>query len=244
MALFTVVLDIAILLFFLLSSAHGGAQAPTAREVGNSLRLSTGPELKQLLEQLDIPPEIADAYSSRNIHGFHWFYIKSGPGTALNVLALPCSSILGAPILLLERSDDHWHLRDHEGMDCHYDDSANVQLVSLTSSKQYDLLLQHDCQGRGTGYIEQHTRVLKVVGTRFKQVLDREDVVHVFPPGATGTFEESIFLPTSLNTLEQTREATTYDENEQPILSKLVITRRSFHWDGRRFVASPWQRLR
>jgi len=235
---------IAILLLFLLLSAHGGAQAPTAREVGNSLRLSTGPELRQLLEKLDLPPEIVDYYSSSYIIVFHWFYLNSLPGTSLNVLALPCSSILGAPILLLERSDNHWHLRDHEGMDCHYDDSANVQLVSLTSGKQYDLLLHHDCQGRGTRYIEQHTRVLQIVGTRFKQVLDREDVVHAFPPGATGTSEESTFLPTSLNTLEQTREATTYDENDQPILSKIVITRRSFHWDGRRFVASPWQRLR
>jgi hypothetical protein len=235
---------IAILLLFLLLSAYGGAQAPTAREVGNSLRLSTGLELKQLLEQLDIPPEIVDEYSSSDIVGFHWFYVNSRPGTSLNVLALPCTSVLGAPILLLERSENHWHLRDQEGMDCHYDDSANVQLVSLTSSKQYDLLLHHDCQGRGTGYIEQHTRLLRIVGTRFKQVLDREDVVHAFPPGATGTFEESTFLPTSLNTLEQTRETTTYDENDQPILSKMVITRRSFHWDGRRFVALPWQRLR
>jgi hypothetical protein len=129
-------------------------------------------------------------------------------------------------------------------MDCHYDDSASVQLTSLTSSNQYDMLLHHDCKGRGTGYVEQHTRVLQIVGTRFKQVLDQEDVVHAFPPGATGTFEESLFLPTSLNTLEQTREAANYDENDQPNMSKVVITRRSFRWDGRRFVASPWQRLR
>lgn len=235
---------IAIPLLLLMLSAHGGAQAPTAREVGDGLRLSTGPELRHLLEQLDIPPEIVDGYSSSGIVGFDWFYLNSRPGTSLNVLALPCSSTLGAPILLLERSDNHWHLRNQEGMDCHYDNSANVQLVSLTSSKQYDLLLHHDCQGRGTGYIEQHTRVLQIVGTRFKQVLDQEDVVHAFPPGGTGTFEESTFLPTSLNTLEQTREVTTYDENDQPILSKIVITRRTFHWDGRRFVASPWQRLR
>jgi len=157
---------------------------------------------------------------------------------------MPCSSILGAPILLLERLDNRWHLRDQEGMDCHYDDSASVQLTNLTSSKQYDLLLHHDCQGRGTGYVEQHTRVLQIVGTRFKQVLDRDDVVHAFPSGATGTFEESTFLPTSLNTLEQTREVAPYDKNDQPILLKLVTTRRSFHWDGHRFVASPWQRLR
>lgn len=205
---------------------------------------SAGPELKQLLEQLDLPPEIVDEYSSSHIIGFHWFYLNSRPGSSLNVLALPCNSILGAPILLLERSDDHWHLRDHEGMDCHYDDSANIQFASLTSSKQYDLLLHHDCQGRGTGYVEQHTRVLQIVGTRFKQVLNRQDVVHDFPPGGTGTFEESTFLPTLLNTLEQTREAGSYDRNDQPIMSKIVITRRSFHWDGRRFVASPWQRLR
>ncbi len=235
---------IAIFLLFLWLPASVLAQAPMAREVGNSLRTSTGTELKQLLEQLDLPPEIVDYYSSSDIIGFRWFYLNSRPGTSLNVLALPCSSILGAPILLLERSDNHWHLRDHEGMDCHYDDSANVQLVSLTSREQYDLLLHHDCRGRGTGYIEQHTRVLQIVGTRFKQVLDREDVVHAFPPGAIGTFQESTFLPTSLNTLEQTREATNYDENDQPILSEIAITRRSFHWDGRRFVASPWQRLR
>jgi hypothetical protein len=235
---------IAIFLLVLLLSAHGTAQTPTAREVGNSLRLSTGPELRRLLEQLDVPPAIVDWYSSGGIIGLHWFYLNSRPGASLNVLALPCSSILGAPILLLERSDNRWHLRDQEGMDCHYDDSANVQLVSLTSSRQYDLLLHHDCQARGTGYIEQHTRVLQIVGTRFKQALDREDVVHAFPPGATGTFEESTFLPTSLYTLEQTREATNYDENDQPILSRIVITCRSFRWDGRRFAASPWQRLR
>jgi hypothetical protein len=151
---------------------------------------------------------------------------------------------VGAPILLLERSDNHWHLRDQEGMDCHYDDSASVQPVSITSSKLYDLLLHHDCQGRGTGYVEQHTRVLKIVGTRFKQVLDRQDVVHAFPPKGAGTFEESTFLPTSLNILEQTREATTYDQYDQPIISRIAITRRTFRWDGHRFVASSWQRLR
>jgi hypothetical protein len=235
---------IASLLLFLLLPALIHAQAPTAPEVGNRLRTLKGSELKQLLEQLDLPPEIVEFYSSSDIIGFHWFYLNSRPSTSLNVLALPCTSTLGAPILLLERSDDRWHLRDQEGMDCHYDDSANAQLVSLTSSKQYDLLLHHDCKGRGTGYIEQHTRVLRIVNARFNQVLDLKDVVHAFPPGAMGTLEESTFLPTSLNTLEQTREATSYDANDQPILSKLVITRRYFHWNGRRFVVSPWQRLR
>jgi hypothetical protein len=235
---------IASLLLFLLFPTLVHAEAPTAREIGNRLKTSTGAELKQLLEQLDLPPEIVEFYSSSDIIGFHWFYLNSGPTTSLSVLALPCTSTLGAPILLLERSDDGWHLRDQEGMDCHYDDSANVKLVSLTSSKQYDLLLHHDCKGRGTGYVEQHTRVLRIVNTRFNQVLDQEDVVHAFPPGAIGTFEESTFLPTSLNTLEQTREATTYDQNDQPILSKLVITRRYFNWNGHRFIASPWQRLR
>jgi hypothetical protein len=235
---------IAILLLFLWLPANVPAQAPSASEVGDRFRTLTGPELKQLLEQLDLPPEIVDSYSSSDTVGFHWFYLNSRPGTSLNVLALPCSSILGAPILLLERSDDHWHLRDQDRMDCHYDESAKVQLTNLTSSRQYDLLLHHDCRGHGTGYVEQHTRVLQIVGTRLKQVLDREDVVHLFPPGSTGTFEESTFLPTSPYTLEQTHEAGSYDQNDQPILSKVVITRRSFHWNGRRFVASPWQRLR
>jgi hypothetical protein len=235
---------IAVFLLFLWLHANVLAQAPMAREVEDSLRTLTGTELKQLLVQLDLPPEIVDYYSSSDITGFHWFYLKSRSGNSLNVLALPCTSVLGAPIVLLERSGDRWHLRDQEGMDCHYDDSATVELTNLTSGKQYDLLLRHDCQSHGSGYVEQHTRVLQIVGTRFKQVLDREDVVHAFPEGAAGTFEASIFLPTSPNTLEQTREVATYDENDQPNLSKMVITRRSFHWDGRRFVASPWQRLR
>jgi hypothetical protein len=233
---------IAILFLLLLLPANVRAQTPTAREVGNGFRTLRGPELKQLLQQLDLPPEIVDGYSSSG--GFQWFYLNSRPGTSLNVLALPCSSILGAPILLVERVDDRWHLRDQEGMDCHYDDSASVQLTNLTSSRQYDLLLHHDCQGRGTGYVEQHTRLLRIVGTRFKQVLDRADIIHAFPPGREGTFEESTFLPTSPDTLEQTRESTTYDRNDQPRMSTIVITRRSFHWDGQHFVVSPWQRLR
>jgi len=236
--------SVAVFLLFLFLRSVVPAQAPTAREIGNRLGTLKGAELKQLLEQLDLPPEIVDYYSSSDIVGFNWFYLNSRPGTSLNVLALPCSSLQGAPILLLERSDDHWRLLDREGMDCHYDDSANVQLANLTSGKQYDLLLHHDCREHGAGYVEQHTRVLQIVDNRFKQVLDQEDVVHSFPPGAAGTFEESTFMPTSLNTLEQTRAATTYDQNDQPILSKMVITRRSFHWNGGRFVASPWQRLR
>ena len=234
----------AIPLLCLLLSSDVSAQVLNAREVGDRLRTSTGNELKQLLEQLDLPPKIVDEYSANYIGGFHWFYLNSRSGTSLNALALPCASISGAPIFLLERSNGRWHLRDREGMDCHYDDSANVQLAGLTSRKQYDLLLHHDCQGRGTGYVEQHTRVLRIVGTHFKQVLDREDVVHAFPPGGTGTSEESTFLPTSLNTLEQTREANIYDSNYQPIMSRISISRRTFHWDGRRFVASSWQRLR
>jgi|ERR1035437_1232400 hypothetical protein len=128
---------IAILFLLLLLPANVRAQTPTAREVGNGFRTLPGPELKQLLQQLDLPPEIVDGYSSSG--GFQWFYLNSRPGTSLNVLALPCSSILGAPILLVERVDDRWHLRDQEGMDCHYDDSASVQLTNLTSSRQYDL---------------------------------------------------------------------------------------------------------
>src|SRR6185437_13377275 len=158
---------ILMLLLFLLLPAHVYAQAPTAREIGNRLRTSTGSELKQLLEQLELPPEIVEFDSSSDIIGFHWFYLNSRPGTSLNVLALPCTSMLGAPILLLERSDDRWHLRDQEGMDCHYDESANVQLVSLTSNKQFDLLLHHDCKGHGTGFIEQHTRVLQIIDAHF-----------------------------------------------------------------------------
>jgi hypothetical protein len=236
--------SVAVFLLFLFLCANVPAQAPVAQEIGHRLRTLKGAELKQLLEQLDLPPEIVDYYSSGDIVGFNWFYLNPSQGSSLNVLALPCSSILGSPILLLERRDDHWHLLDREGMDCHYDDSANVQLANLTSGKQYDLLLHHDCREHGAGYVEQHTRVLQILGNRFKQVLDREDVVHSFPSGAAGTSEESIFMPTSLNTLEQTRAATIYDQNDQPILSKMVITRRSFYWNGGRFVASSWQRLR
>jgi hypothetical protein len=111
---------------------------------------------------------------------------------------------------------------------------------------QYDLILHHDCKSRGTGYVEQHTRVLRIVGNRFKQVLDQVDVIHGFPemPAYKGVFEESTFLQTSPNTLEQTRGVTSYDQDDQPRMSSIAITRRSFHWDGQRFVASPWQRLR
>jgi len=230
-----------LLLFF---SATLLSQAPTAREVEERLRSSTKQDRKKLLKELNLPEEMVDYYSPSDTAGIHWFYLKSSSGTSLNVLTLPCSAIMGAPILLLERSKGRWHLRDQEGMDCHYDDSANVRLVSLTSKKQYDLLLHHDCKGRGTGYVNQHTRVLKIVGSSFKQVLDEDDVIHELSLGGDGDYEESIFLPTSVNTLEQTREKTTYDKNDQPAVSNLVITRRTFHWNGQRFIATPWRRLR
>jgi len=61
---------IAMLLLSLLLTAPVHAQALTAREVGNRLAISTGPDLKQLLEQLGVPSEIVDYYSLSDIVGF------------------------------------------------------------------------------------------------------------------------------------------------------------------------------
>src|SRR6185312_5691239 len=237
----------AVLLFpLLLLSFVCSAQDLRPSAVEDALRTSHDQELRNLLTELDVPGKIVDYYSAGDIVGFKWIHIGTTAEGTLHVLALPCSSILGAPILLLEHSKGLWHLRDQDGMDCHYDDSANLEPVSLTSGRNLDLLLHHDCRDRGTDYAEQHMRLLRIVGTHFHTVLETQDVVHAYPAGSngSGSFEESAFLPTSAHTLEQTRTSTTYKNDNQPDFADATIQRRSYVWNGSRFIASPWQRLR
>jgi hypothetical protein len=234
---------VCIVLFLTCSLLRAEVVAPSSAE--DALRSARGDELNALLRTLAVPEEIADYYSAgEGIEGFRWFYLRDQTGRALNVLQLPCSSIFGAPIFLLEDVKDRWKLRDREGMDCHYDDSASSQLVALTSNSQLDLLLHHSCDSHGSGYVEQHTRVLRVVSMKFVTVLDEPDVIHDFPLNGPGSFQESTFIPTAPSTLEETRTTATFDENEQPKLQSAHTSRRYFRWNGQRFIKSGWKRLR
>jgi hypothetical protein len=203
----------------------------------------------KLYRELQIPDEMADAY----IHGDYfgpgsitWVHLKDSQHGILRMLFLPCGPLDKASMYLYSLSADRWQLLDHREFDCHYDEDVNFELMNVTSSRQFDVMVHHDCVGRGTGYLEQSVWLFRVTGRKLIPVLNENEVLHEFPIGSATAYkgareDKSTFLPLGKGRIEQTRIRTTFDENLEPKPSN-TVRRRLFVWNAgvAKFEASPW----
>jgi hypothetical protein len=176
-----------------------------------------------------------------------WDKLKPISSTPARILFFPCRDFFGeASITLLTAEAGSWKIRDSQSFDCHYDYNVSLQLLEFTSRSQYDILIRHACEGRGTGYVEQSTQLFRVSHLKLALALDETDKKHLFPPGRDGYEEESTFLATGKQTLEQTRTVTSFDKNQEPRIDQERVERRTFQWSSASssFHKSAWNRLR
>ncbi|HEX7285809.1 MAG TPA: hypothetical protein VF532_06475 [Candidatus Angelobacter sp.] len=107
-----------------------------------------------------------------------WQPIRSESRHGLAILFVPCGGLASASLYLLERGDRGWHVKDSVGFDCHYDDSVSFETVPLRNSNVDDVLVHHECEGHGTGILQQNFNVFIVTSGKFKIVLNTEEVVN------------------------------------------------------------------
>jgi len=205
-------------------------------------------QVVQLFTTLGISQDVAEAYEGvgrqPSEEKFAWFELRPINGAKARLLFLPCAlSQSGA--ILLTLNGKKWKIQDTVGFDCHYDDKVSLQMLYLTSRKQFDLIVRHDCESHGTGYLEQHSRVFRIKSAKIQKILDETDLLNDYNPPVAER-QTSTFIPTATGVLEETRETVKFTADDEPIPSSLRVERRTFRWCAglKKFQSSPFRRLR
>ena len=169
-----------------------------------------------------------------------WRLIRSESHHEIALLFLPCGALSDTSFLYLLESTDHvWHVTDRVGFDCHYDDSVSFEVAALRSPDVDDVLVHHECEGHGTGFLQQNFKVFAVASSRFKLVLNTEEILKVSGwPGSHELNQRSLFATirsggTDLGFIQETR--CTEDNG------RLTIQERKFRWSPAMFRFLPSQ---
>lgn len=206
-------------------------------------------QVLQLLVDLGVSEDAATEYQGLgrepSEERFAWLELRPIEGAEARVLFLPCAPIAQASAILLTLRGSKWRTRDVIGLDCHYDDRVSLQTLYLTSAKQLDLIVRHDCVAHGTGYLEQHLGVYRFASGKMRKALDETDLIVDYNPPISKR-QTSVFLPTEFGVLEETRETLKFTPDDEPIPSSLRVERRTFRWSAalNKFQSSPFRRLR
>jgi len=166
-----------------------------------------------------------------------WRPIKSQSGHALAILFIPCGTFDASNLYLLESGSAGWHVTDSVGFDCHYDESLSVETAPVWYSNIDDVLVHHECEERGTGYVEQHFNVFAVDSGRFRIVLNTKEVVK-----ESRWPEEYEFRLTSKFSLLPPKESAARILQETQCVNengKISIQKRRFSWNESAFRLVP-----
>lgn len=138
--------------------------------------LNTGNEKERTrkLVALGVEEEQARLAASDTVE---WRPIKGESDRKLAILFTPCGTFDASNLYLLESGSAGWHVTDTVGFDCHYDESLSVETASVRYPNIDDVLVHHECEERGTGYVEQHFNVFAVDSGKFRIVLNTKEVV-------------------------------------------------------------------
>jgi hypothetical protein len=207
---------------FLLTNVLSSAQS---LQMNRWLNTGSEKERTQKLISLGIRDDQARLAAGEDVQ---WRPIRSESQSGLAVLFVPCGSFEESGLYLLEEGNKGWHVEDRTGFDCHYDDSVSISMASVRTPNVDDILVHHECEERGTGYLEQHFNVLVVESGKFKIILNVKEVVN-----ESGWPEKSEFrlrskfalVPSRLGSriIEETRCT---DDN-----GRISVRKRRFRWD-------------
>lgn len=210
---------------FLLTDALTSAQS---LQMNRWLKTGTEKERTQKLISLGIKEEQAKLA----VGDVQWRSIRRGSDQGLAVLFVPCGTFEESFLYLLEQRNSRWHAKDSIGFDCHYDDNVSIDTAAVRTPDFDDILVHHECEERGTGYLEQHFNVFAVSSGQFKIILNAKEVVN-----ESAWPEKSEFrLRSKFSILSQPLGSRIVEEtqciNDN---GKIFIQKRHFTWDESAF---------
>jgi hypothetical protein len=212
------------------------ASPEMARQSQLEVDLNTGSHSERVQKLISLGATRQSAESAAD-GDLKWRKIRNGSPHEMSLLFSPCGSLDDSFLYLLNNTDRGWRVVDEVGFDCHYDDNVSFELISLRSPKVDDVLVHHECEGHGTGFPQQNFNVFAIVSSKFRIVLNTEEIVKVNDwPGATELEQESAFSTVPISgdgsgTIVETRNV---KKN-----GKLTVEKREFRWSQARFRFVP-----
>jgi hypothetical protein len=199
------------------------------------LNTGTDKERTQKLVSLGIKPDEADLAMGDSVR---WVAVRGKPRRKVAVLFVPCGGLHTAAVYLLTLGDHGWQVNDSVGFDCHYDDSVSFKTAPLRRPDVDDVLIHHECESHGTGFVQQNFDVYAIDSSQFKRILDSEEVVRDMGPtdGTYDLLQRSFFatVPTSGSASQSIEETRCSNRN-----GKLTIQTRTFRWSAAAFRFAP-----
>lgn len=166
-----------------------------------------------------------------------WRVIRSESRQENALLFIPCGAVSSSFLYLLVSTGHSWRVADEVDFDCHYDDSVSFDAASLRSADVDDVLVHHECEGHGTGFVQQNFNVFVIVSSKFKLVLNTKEIIKAsgWPDGHELNQRSSFAVTpnprTDSHIIEETRRTR---EN-----GKLAIEKREFRWSPTEFRFVP-----
>jgi hypothetical protein len=166
-----------------------------------------------------------------------WQAIRSDSPQEMALLFTPCGALYASFLYLLKSTDHGWRVVDDVGFDCHYDESVYFEVASLRRPNLDEVLVHHECEEHGTGFVKQNFNVFAIVSSKFKLVLNTEEIVRANGwPGGGELDQQSSFaaMPTKGAGPGVIKEVRNTKENEN-----LTIEKREFRWSRLKFRFIP-----
>jgi len=202
--------------------------------------LKTGTEQQRVKKLLDLGVD-REAAGIAPTDESEWRAMRTESRQRFAILFLPCGALSSSSLHLLRWDGGRWRVIDSVGFDCHYDDSVSIQTAALRSQEFDDVLVHHECESHGTGFVQQNFNVYAIRSGKLRLMLNREEVVNADPysPGTKALKQRSRFkalaaTETDSGKIEETRCST--------VNGKVKIQTRDFRWSNlrHRFVASEF----
>lgn len=197
------------------------------------------------LVALGVDRKVADAFVAEDNNGMlfpKWAFARTGLKSRVGVLFLPCNWADSAYLYLVPYNAGAWRITDQQELDCHYDNSASVEVVQVRDPNRDEILIHHACNGHGTGYLEQSFTVFLPTQGKLKAELETDEILHSFPTAVKVRHDldqKSTFMVIPVSNsdsraIEETRSSTLNDH--------LTVQRRIFLWDQTkgRYRPSPF----
>lgn len=212
------------------------SQPVTAQQSQMEEYLNTGTDEERVQKILSLggTRESAELASGDRVK---WRAIRGNPPQEMALLFMPCGSLYASFLYLLKNTEHGWRVVDDVGFDCHYDNTVSFEVTPLRNPHVDDVLVHHECEEHGTGFVKQNFNVFAIVSSRFKLVLTTEEIVKASGwPGGGELDQQSVFASVQTRgkrsgIIEETRRN---KEN-----GSLTVEKRDFRWSRIRFRFVP-----
>jgi len=198
------------------------------------LNTGTDEERVEKIVSLGVGRESAELASGEDVE---WRAVRSKSHHPAAILFLACGGLYGASLYLLKSTTQGWHVTDAVGFDCHYDESVSVGVQALHRPHVDDVLVHHECEGHGTGFVQQNFNVFVIDSSKLELALSAEEVLKENDwPKTYVVSQRSSFALTAATfdgsgSIEETRRT---EKN-----GKLTVEKRTFQWSPKKFCFAP-----